>query len=51
MKDKTFVVRLTSKLLEEFREFCDENSINMSRRIRKYIESDVEAWKKKKNII
>ncbi len=48
-KDKTFVIRLSSKLLEEFKEFCDDNSINMSKRIRKYIENDVESWKKRKN--
>lgn len=48
-KDRTFVLRISEKLLEEFREFCDENSINMSKRLRKYMENDIEAWKKRKS--
>lgn len=48
-KDRTFVLRISQKLLEEFREFCDENSINMSKRLRKYMENDIEAWKKRKS--
>jgi metal-responsive CopG/Arc/MetJ family transcriptional regulator len=47
-KDKNFIIRISEKLLEDFQEFCDENSMNASKRIRKYIENDVEAWKKRK---
>lgn len=47
-KDRNFIIRISEKLLEEFQEFCDDNSMNASKRIRKYIENDVEAWKKRK---
>ncbi len=49
-KDKKFTIRLPEKLLDEFQKFCDENSINASKRLRKYMENDIEAWKKRKNI-
>ena len=48
-KDRNFIIRISEKLLEEFQEFCNENSMNASKRIRKYIENDVESWKKRKN--
>jgi hypothetical protein len=44
-KDKMFSIRISEKLLEEYRKFCDENSINISRRLRKFMERDLEAWK------
>ena len=47
-KDRNFIIRISEKLLEEFQEFCDDNSMNASKRIRKYIENDVVAWKKRK---
>jgi hypothetical protein len=47
-KDRNFIIRISEKLLEDFQEFCDDNSMNASKRIRKYIENDVEAWKKRK---
>jgi len=47
-KDRNFIIRISEKLLEEFQEFCDDNSMNASKRIRKYIENDVDAWKKRK---
>jgi metal-responsive CopG/Arc/MetJ family transcriptional regulator len=47
-KDRNFIIRISEKLLEEFQDFCDDNSMNASKRIRKYIENDVEAWKKRK---
>lgn len=46
--DKMFSIRITSKLLEEYREFCDENSINISKRLRKFMERDLELWRMKK---
>jgi hypothetical protein len=45
--DKMFSIRIPSKLLEEYKEFCDINSINMSKRVRKFIERDLELWKLK----
>ena len=47
-KDKMFSIRIPEKLLEEYKQFCDENSMNVSKRIRKFMEKDVENWKLKK---
>ena len=49
-KDKTFTIRLPEKLLEEFQKFCDDNSMNASKRVRRYMENDIASWKKRKNI-
>lgn len=46
-KDKMISLRIPVKLLNEYRLFCEENSINMSQRLRKYMERDLENWKKK----
>jgi hypothetical protein len=43
--DKMFSIRIPSKLLEEYREFCEINSINISKRLRKFMERDLEMWK------
>jgi hypothetical protein len=43
--DKMFSIRIPSKLLEEYREFCEANSINISKRLRKFMERDLEMWK------
>jgi predicted DNA binding CopG/RHH family protein len=47
-KDKMFTIRIPEKLLEEYKQFCDENAMNVSKRIRKFMERDVEVWKLKK---
>jgi predicted DNA binding CopG/RHH family protein len=47
-KDKMFAIRVPEKLLEEFKQFCDENSMNVSKRLRKFMEQDIEVWKRKK---
>lgn len=48
--DKMFSIRIPSKLLDEYRDFCDANSINISKRLRKFMERDLELWKiKQKN--
>lgn len=44
-KDKMFSLRLPEKLLEDYRKFCDDNSINISKRIRKFMERDLDAWR------
>lgn len=44
-KDKMISIRIPEKLLEEYKQFCDENSMNFSKRIRKFMEKDVENWK------
>jgi len=46
-KDKMFSLRVPEKLLEEYRKFCEENSINISKRLRKFMERDLEVWRVK----
>ncbi len=47
-KDKMFSLRLPGKLLDEYRDFCEENSINISKRLRKFMERDLDNWRKRK---
>ena len=47
-KDKMFTIRVPEKLLEEYKQFCDVNAMNVSKRIRKFMEKDVENWKLRK---
>ncbi len=47
-KNKMFSLRVPDKLLEEYRKFCEENSINISKRLRKFMERDLESWRAKK---
>jgi hypothetical protein len=47
-KDKMFSLRLPEKLLEEYRQFCEENSINISKRLRKFMERDLEGYRARK---
>lgn len=47
-KDRMLTIRIPDKLLEEYKEFCEENSINLSKRLRKFIERDLESWRVKK---
>ena len=47
-KNKMFSIRIPEKLLNEYRKFCSDNSIDMSKRIRKYMENDIEMWEKRK---
>ena len=42
-KDKMFAIRVPEKLLEEFKQFCEENSMNVSKRLRKFMEQDIEV--------
>lgn len=49
-KDKMFSLRIPEKMLNEYREFCEENSINISKRIRKFMERDLEVWRQKKKM-
>jgi hypothetical protein len=47
-KDSMFSLRIPSNLLDEYREFCTENSINISQRLRRYMEQDLEMWRRVK---
>jgi len=46
--NKMFSLRIPEKLLDEYREFCEENSINISMRLRKFIERDLEGHRARK---
>jgi hypothetical protein len=46
-KDIMFTLRLPKKMLEEYRKFCSENAINMSARLRKFMDRDLELWRQK----
>ena len=48
MKLKMFSIRIEEKLIEEYRMFCEENSINISARLRKFMERDMEQWRLRK---
>ncbi len=47
-KNKMITLRLPEKLINDYKIFCQENSLNVSNRIRKYMEKDLENWKSKK---
>lgn len=46
MKDKILNFRIPEKFLNEYREFCEQNSFIISKRIRRLMESDLERWRK-----
>jgi len=46
IKYEKFTITLPKKLLEKFREFCQNNSINMSGKIAKLIEKDLNSTQK-----
>lgn len=46
--DKMFSIRVPSKMLKEYLNFSEENDINVSERLRKFMERDLIAWRKKK---
>lgn len=48
-KDKMFSLRIPEELLENYKKFCDENSFNIFKRLRKFMERDIEIWIAKKN--
>jgi hypothetical protein len=47
LKTQTIFSKNIRTIIRRLSKFCDDNSMNASKRIRKYIENDVEAWKKK----
>lgn len=47
-KNKMFSLRISEKLLNEYKMFCEENCIDISKRLRKFIERDLEYWRIKK---
>jgi hypothetical protein len=49
-KDKMFSIRIPGELLDKYRNYCEENSINISKRIRTFMEKELDAWDKKQKI-
>lgn len=47
-KSTKLSVRIPKHLYEEYKLFCEENSIVMSKRIMTFIKKDMEKWKEKK---
>lgn len=41
-KDSVVLVRLTPQIHKEFLDYCDENGYSMSKRIRLFIEKDMQ---------
>lgn len=50
MKNKMYTIRIEEKLLNDYREFCEENSINISARIRKFMEREIDGWRERKRM-
>jgi hypothetical protein len=46
-KDKMFSIRIPGGLLDKYRNYCEDNSINISKRIRAFMEKELDAWDKK----
>ena len=46
MKDRLLNLRVPDDFLKEYKEFCELNSISVSKRIRRLMELDLEKWKK-----
>ncbi len=45
-KDKILNFRVPEKFLDEYKDFCEQNSFVLSKRVRKLMESDLERWRK-----
>lgn len=46
-KNKIFSFRVPEKLIEEYKEYCWTNSINISDRFRKFMMQELKNWKQK----
>jgi antitoxin component of RelBE/YafQ-DinJ toxin-antitoxin module len=49
VRNKLLNVRIPEALLNEYKQFCEEGSFTLSKRIRRLMELDIEKWKKFKN--
>jgi len=47
-KSKMFAFRTTEKLIDEFGQFCEENCMDIAKRLRRYMQRDVDNWKRQK---
>lgn len=46
LRNKLLNVRIPESLLNEYKQFCEEGSFTLSKRIRRLMELDIEKWKK-----
>ena len=46
VRNKLLNVRIPEQLLNEYKQFCEEGSFTLSKRIRRLMELDIEKWKK-----
>lgn len=46
MKDKQLLIKLEAKLHEQYKEFCKKNGLNLSQRIRNFIQSELNNERK-----
>ena len=47
-KTKMFAFRTTETLIDEFGQFCEENCMDIAKRLRRYMQRDVDNWKRDK---
>ena len=45
-RNKLLNVRIPEQLLNDYKQFCEEGSFTLSKRIRRLMELDIEKWKK-----
>lgn len=45
-RNKLLNVRIPEQLLNEYKQFCEESSFTLSKRIRRLMEVDIEKWRK-----
>ncbi len=46
MKNRLINIRVPDDFYKEYQDFCQKNSISVSKRIRRLMELDIEKWKK-----
>ena len=49
MPRKQFTITIDDKTLKEYRKYCQERDINMSKRIERYMKKDIEDESNTKN--
>jgi hypothetical protein len=50
-KNKKIEFKLEEELLNDFKQLCDQNGYDMSKRLRLYIQKEIELSKQGKNLI
>lgn len=50
IKEKTFLIRVDETLHTEYKELCKNHGLNMSQRIRNFIQQEIKELNKKNNV-